>query len=443
MAGDWNSVQLGMLAANLKGAVAIGPFGSAMKADVYVSAGVPVIRGTNITSDRRLAGDWVYITESFANTMPRCVVRENDIVFPHRGSIGEVALVPADQHRYFLSTSMMKITLDQRKADPRFVTYYFRSEPGRREIMRFASQVGTPGIGQPLSSLRQFALPAPPVEVQRAVADLLSTLDDKIELNRRMAETLEAIARALFKSWFADFDPVHARAEGRPTGLPENLAALFPDSFGENGLPKEWERKALQTGLAHSVMRGISPSYSPQGVLVLNQRCIRDSRVDMSKARHHDAVLRRVGEERLLAPGDVVINSTGVGTLGRVAQVRRPPEPITADSHVTIVKPNRTLISPDLFGLALIYLEPLIETLGRGSTGQTELSRDSVGELQIVIASQQVRRAFDDAVTPLRDRADLAWAEALTLEQLRDTLLPKLISGELRINEAEEKVSAA
>jgi type I restriction enzyme S subunit len=254
MVGDWPTVPLGSLAAEDEGAIAIGPFGSAMKAEVYTSAGVPVIRGTNITSGRGLSGDWVFIPNEFADSMPRCVVSSGDLVFPHRGAIGQAAIVPKHPRRYFLSTSLMKITLDRTKADPRYVAYYFKSEAGRREISRFASQVGTPGIGQPLTSLRQFAIPAPPVHIQRTIADLLGALDDKIELNRHVAETLEAMARALFKSWFVDFDPVRAKGEGRPAGLPNFLTILFPAHLGENGIPEGWKKGSI-TDLATCAIR--------------------------------------------------------------------------------------------------------------------------------------------------------------------------------------------
>src|SRR6516164_2639784 len=151
--GEWPDVTLGSLAAPYDGAIAIGPFGSAMKAETYTPFGVPVIRGMNISNDRAWKGDWVFISEEFADAMSRCVVRSGTLVFPHRGSIGEVAIVPKDGHpRYFLSTSLMKIEVDDKKANPLFVYFFFRSYAGRSEILKYASQVGTPGIGQPLSS---------------------------------------------------------------------------------------------------------------------------------------------------------------------------------------------------------------------------------------------------------------------------------------------------
>jgi type I restriction enzyme S subunit len=225
---EWPLVSLGSLASSHRGSVAIGPFGSAMKADTYSLDGVPVIRGTNISDTRAWKGAWVFIPEAFADAMPRCVVRAGALVFPHHGSIGEVAIVPGDRFaRYFLSTSLTKIEIDPDKADPLFVYFFFRSIAGRQEILRYASQVGTPGIGQPLESLRKLRLPLPPLAVQHSIASVLGAFDEKIDLNRRMNETLEAIARAIFKDWFVDFGPTRAKMEAKPPYMPPEIWSLF------------------------------------------------------------------------------------------------------------------------------------------------------------------------------------------------------------------------
>ncbi|MGZ2378982.1 restriction endonuclease subunit S [Rhizobium brockwellii] len=245
------------LAAPRKSAIAIGPFGSRMKADVYVEVGVPVIRGTNIGNDRALKGDWVYVTDKFADGISNCVVEPGDLVFPHRGSIGEVALVEEHHGRMVLSSSMMKFSSDPTIADPTFLYYFFRSPAGRNEIMRFGSQVGTPGIGQPLASLRQFQVPLLELAQQANIGNILRSLDDKIELNRRMNETLEAMAQAIFRDWFVDFGPTRRKLDGATDpitimgGLVQDaaraqvLADLFPAKLGDDGLPEGWSQKEL------------------------------------------------------------------------------------------------------------------------------------------------------------------------------------------------------
>jgi len=137
-----------------------------MKSDTYVAKGVRVVRGTNIGDSRALKGDFVYITEELASQLESCRISPGDQFFPHRGSIGEVGIIDwDDEGRYILSSSLMKFACNLKLADPRFLYYYFRIAEGKNEILRFASTVGTPGIGQPLSSLRQMRVPAPPVEL--------------------------------------------------------------------------------------------------------------------------------------------------------------------------------------------------------------------------------------------------------------------------------------
>ena len=245
MTGDWRLLSIEAVKAKTRTAISIGPFGSRMKSDRYVAAGVPVIRGNNISDTRELIGELVHVSEETADELRTSNVYPDDLFFPHRGAIGQVGIVPRGREgRYVLSTSLMKLTCDTFLVDPLFVFYFFRSAAGRHQLLKNASTVGTPGIGQPLASLRSIRLPVPPLTVQRAVARILSLLDDKIELNRRMNETLEAMARALFKSWFVDFDPVRAKAEGRqPAGMDAETAALFPSEFEESALgeiPRGW-----------------------------------------------------------------------------------------------------------------------------------------------------------------------------------------------------------
>ena len=202
MAIDWPKLTLDALKAKANGALAIGPFGSRMKSDRYTATGVPVIRGNNISDTRAFTGEFVYVSSDTADELSSCNVFADDLVFPHRGAIGEVGIVPNEPaERYVLSTSLMKFSCNRELVEPLFLFYFFRSPAGRHELLKNASTVGTPGIGQPLTSLKSIEVPLPNIAEQRRIAEILASLDDKIELNRRMTETLELVARTLFKSW--------------------------------------------------------------------------------------------------------------------------------------------------------------------------------------------------------------------------------------------------
>jgi type I restriction enzyme, S subunit len=164
---------------------------------------------------------------------------------------------------------------------------------------------------------------------------------------------------------------------------------------------------------------------------VLNQKCIRDHRVDDSKARRHDPCKRSI-DGRTLQLYDVLVNSTGTGTLGRVAQVSRLSGTTIVDSHVTVVRANSST-DPFFLGTNLLRREAEIEELGEGSTGQTELSRIRLGELKIITPPPELQHAFGAEVQPLLRCMTENDTQSRTLAALRDALLPKLLRGELRV----------
>lgn len=295
--------------------------------------------------------------------------------------------------------------------------------------------------GSPIPSTTRSAvyvrdLDVPLIPEQKAIAHILGTLDDKIELNRRMNATLEAMARSLFQSWFVDFDPVRAKLDGRkPAGLDTATAALFPAHFQDSTLghiPQGWRVVALHE-LSSYLSRGIGPAYiDAGGVCVLNQKCVRDHRVDFSKARQHDPMKKAI-DGRTLQMFDILVNSTGVGTLGRVAQVMHLPGKAIVDSHLTVVR-TANEVDACFLGVALTLRESDIEELGEGSTGQTELSRARLGGLLFVVPPTQLQKVFGSTVEPLLKRIAENDHQSRTLATLRDALLPKLLSGELSIN---------
>ncbi|WP_345455155.1 restriction endonuclease subunit S [Deinococcus aluminii] len=285
--------------------------------------------------------------------------------------------------------------------------------------------------------LKSHRVSIPNLDTQRRIAAILSAFDDKIELNRRMSRTLEQMARALFKSWFVDFDPVRAKMRGEmPEGMDAETAALFPDEMEEvegREVPRGWEWKSLAE-VTSFLNRGVTPKYVEQGgMLVLNQKCIRDLKIDYCKARRHSAE-KAVAFDKIIQVGDVLVNSTGTGTLGRVAQVLSLPETSTIDTHVTIVRANAEVVISSYFGVFLETREGEIEALGVGSTGQTELSRTALGSLPFLLPSQRLQKAFHKEVDRLRQLSDRNDYESARLAQLRDSLLPRLLSGEVDVS---------
>ena len=296
-----------------------------------------------------------------------------------------------------------------------------------------------------LKDIRRLPIPLPSSDTIDSITQVAEAFSNRLTLLRETNATLEAIAQALFKSWFVDFDPVRAKMEGStPEGMDEATAALFSDSFEETELgaaPKGWADLSLADCCSY-LTRGVSPKYVEEGgLLVLNQKCIRDFSVDYAKGRRHDPSQRKV-DGRELVVGDVLVNSTGVGTLGRVAQVLELPEPAIVDSHVTVLRAGE-MLSWSYLGQWMLGKQPEIEAMGEGSTGQTELSRTKLGGMPILVPSKEVLCAFDSVVKVLKARISVNESTAKTLAGTRDTLLPRLISGGLRLPEAVEALQSA
>jgi type I restriction enzyme S subunit len=428
--------------------MAVGPFGSRMKADLYVPSGVRVIRGNNLSGGREPEGDYVYVSEKTADSLSSCCLQPGDLVFPHRGNIGQVGITPDDGHRYMLSTSLMKLSPDRQRANPLYLMYFFKSDTGRAALLMNTSQVGTPGIATPLKSLRSIRLPLPPLSVQEEVAATLSRLDDRITLLRETNATLEAIAQALFRSWFVDFDPVRAKQQGiAPAGMDEATAAMFPDRFEESELgmvPKGWRTVTLadlctfQKGCSYKG-DGLSDD---QGAYMFNLGCFNAPRVFAT-----EKVKRYLGEfkpKHAVEAGDLIIANTDMtqerAILGRPLFVPSGVTPGFVSHHVFKVGLVAGLADAIKYFLFFAFLQPFFRERAVGyATGTTVLAlpKDALEKHQIVLPSDELIDGFAALCAPIFASIETNLQRAESLRDLRETLLPRLICGQLRLPNAE------
>jgi type I restriction enzyme S subunit len=393
-------------------------------AEIPLGNVITLQRGFDLPSQHRKPGKVPIVSSSgISDYHSEVGVKGPGVVTGRYGTIGQVFLIKEDY--WPLNTSLW--VKDFHGNDPHFASYLLRTV----DFQSCSDKSSVPGVNR--NDLHRIPVLLPSLAEQKAIAAVLGALDDKIELNRRMNATLEAMTRTLFQSWFVDFDPVR-RNKDEGGRMKDEISALFPDSFQESELgliPKGWGVCPLSS-LTRYLSRGIGPAYLKEGgVCVLNQKCVRDHRVDFSKSRRHDADKKPVND-RALQLHDILVNSTGMGTLGRVAQVFHLPEVTIIDSHVTIVRAD-SVTDPFFLGINLTCREAEIEELGEGSTGQTELSRARLGQLKIITPPSELQKAFGVVVAPLLARISENDHQSRTLATLRDTLLPKLLSGELSV----------
>lgn len=316
--------------------------------------------------------------------------------------------------------------------DYRYLKYVFLAE--REAFLRFASGTTHQTIYFP--EVKAFYVALPPISEQRMIARILCALDDKIELNRRMNETMEAMARALFKSWFVDFDPVRVKADGRDPGLPERINELLPKSFDDLGsqeVPSGWKLCGLDeiarflNGLALQKFPATSDDWLP---------VIKIAQLRTGDVIGADKASADIPPDYVVADGDVLFSWSGslecvlwAGGKGALNQ------------H--LFKVDSSKCPKWLYYLWIRqHLDEFRHIAAGKATTMGHIQRHHLSEAKVALPPADLLKALDPIFAPLIESQWRRSVQSRTLAELRDTLLPKLISGELRVKEAEKQVGA-
>ena len=338
------------------------------------------------------------ITEIGLNSCSTRLLPPNTVLFSSRAPIGYVAIAAKEM----CTNQGFKSVIPN--ADTDYMFLYYLLKYNRDSIENMGSGTTFKEVsGNTMKSIK-VRVPVDKEEQQR-IGAILSAIDDRIEQNIAINENLEQQAQTLFKAWFVDFEP-----------------------FG-SVMPDDWKNVTIED-ITSLVSRGIAPKYDEDSnQIVLNQKCIRNHAIDFTPARHH---IPKAITEKWLMHGDLLLNSTGQGTLGRAAQVWFEAENMTVDSHITIVRPKKDLLKYYV-GLWGITHETEIEALHTGSTGQTELPRDRVKSMSIMLPDDKTLRQFNDIIAPMTQKIVANQEEIVRLASIRDSLLPKLMNGEIDV----------
>lgn len=401
----------------------------------YIEKGIPFLRSQNVDPLRINDTDIKFISKEFHGRLKKSALSPGDVVIVRTGKPGACAVIPKTLP--IANCSDLVIIRCCSELSPQFLAYYVNSVAAHHVNSHL---VGAVQQHFNVGSARKMLMRLPTLPEQRAIAHILGTLDDKIELNRRMNETLEEMARAIFKSWFVDFDPVRAKAEGRDTGLPKHVADLFPDSFYESELgkiPSGWAAKTV--GEIAEIVGGSTPSTKKQ--------------IYWEQGTHYWATPKDLSAlstpvllstERKISDAGLDQISSGLLPIGTVLLSSRAPIGYLAITEVPVAV-NQGFIAmkpmPDISNLFLLFWAGWAhdEILSRAN-GSTflEISKASFRPIPIVVAPIQVIKAFDLLARPLYQRIFKNERQSQLLVTIRDTLLSKLISGELRIKDAEK-----
>ena len=370
----------------------------------------------------------------------RFLITAGDLLFARRSLVAEgagkcCAVLNVDEPTTFES-SIIRARPDPTRADYLYLYYFFNSALGLYHLDTIRRQVAVAGITG--SDLANLDIPVPPLPEQRAIAHILGTLDDKIELNRRMNETLEAMARALFKSWFVDFDPVRAKMDGRDTGLPKHLADLFPDRLVDSELgeiPEEWKVGTLED-VASLNPESWSTTNAPEEIIYVDLSNTKWGYIEKVETYPWKAAPSR--GRRVLRHGDTIVGTVRPGN-GSFSLVGR--DGLTGSTGFAVLRP-KTPSDAELVWCAATSQDNIDRLAHLADGGAYPAVRpEAVAVTKFPLADFATRGAFSSVAASLLNEVDANKQQSHTLADLRDTLLPRLISGEWRAKQIEPESS--
>lgn len=442
MSSEWFQTTLGEICAIQKGAIQTGPFGSQLHASDYVETGIPVVMPANIIPDGGISEEGIArITQEDADRLSQHKLQIGDVVFSRRGDVTRNALIEPNQVGWLCGTGCLKVRLgNEETADAKFISYCLRLPETKEWLVRHAVGATMPNLNT--SILSAVPILIPPIPEQKKITTFLRALDDRINLLRETNATLEAIAQALFKSWFVDFDPVQANAGTQAPSLPPEIQALFPATFTDSPLgpiPEGW-------------------SYVNLGELVCNQSTtfrfhgidkvvfINTGDVSEGLFLHQDYVSTDglPGQAKKAIQRDDILFSEIRPKNKRFAYVNLDPKYYVVSTKFMVLRAISD-ISPRYIYQILKQDETIefFNMIAESRSGTfPQITFDSIQTYQVLKPSKACVDKFIDLVSPIIEQIDLTSERQKELSILRDTLLPRLISGQLRLPEAEQAIAA-
>lgn len=430
----------------LDGGIQTGPFGSQLHQEDYVESGIPIITVEHLGENRIIHSNLPQVSDQDKARLSKYVLKAGDIVFSRVGSVDRRALVQPAEDGWLFSGRCLRVRPNAEKLDAQWLSYFFGLPAFKNYIRGIAVGATMPSLNTKI--LSDVPIYFPDLNAQKDAASILSIIDDRITLLRETNQTIEAIAQGLFKSWFVDFDPVRAKAEGKlPEGIDSATAALFPDAFDETALglvPRGWQIGSLAS--VSDVGIGKTPprkeahwfSESPQDVRWVSIRDMGSSGAYISSTTEYltaEAVdkfnVRRIPDKTVLLSFKM--------TIGRVSITDGEMTTNEAIAHCKLTQ-NSPVCSEYIY----LHLKQFdYASLSSTSSIADAVNSKTVKAIPILVPSIEVHSAFKKVTDVLFEKIKISHQQTQALITLRDTLLPRLISGQLRIADAEEELEKA
>jgi type I restriction enzyme S subunit len=403
--------------------------GNYPKATEFESTGIPLITGADLNAGVIDFRGCQFLNPASASRLRIGFAKPGDVLLSHKGTMGKTAIVPHLDWPYIILNPQLTLyrVRENGSINRRYLKFFFDSAPFRAFIERISGVSTISSLS--LTVQKSLEIPLPPLPEQKAIARILGTLDDKIELNRRMNATLEAMARALFQSWFVDFDPVHAKAAGRqPSGTDATTASFFPSAFQASELgeiPEGWRLGSIYE--VAEVIYG-APFSSKQfnedgdGKPLIRIRDLADESPGIYTPEAHP-------KGYMVQPGNVV-----VGMDGEFRAYLWGGVPAWLNQRVCVFAPKPTYSAAFVRNSIIAPLAHVEAT--ETATTVIHLGKNDIDRFKVIIPQPEVHAAFAKLCQPWYDRIVANKQQSRTLATLRDTLLPKLLSGDLAVSDS-------
>lgn len=395
--------------------ISMGPFGSDVKKEFYVDNGVPILNGSNLQGFKLKEDSFGYLTKEKADSLKKCNAHRGDIIVTHRGTLGQIVYVPVNSKydRYVISQSQFRFRCKADLVDVQYLVYYFHTREGQYKILANASQVGVPALARATSTFRLIDIKLPPLDDQRRIASILSSLDRKIELNNKINADLEEMAQAIFKNWFVDFEPFK---DGK---FVDSELGMIPEGWKVGRLT---EIASYMNGLA---MQKFPPENNEDSLPVLKIKelgqgfCGTDS----------DRCSCNIKDECKIHNGDVIFSWSGTLLVdvwcGGDCGLNQHLFKVTSKDY------------PKWFYYYWTkhHLQEFIHIAKDKAVTMGHIKRGHLEEAMVAIPDNDSMEKAHELFEPILSKMISLRLENSRLSTLRDTLLPRLMSGELEVPE--------
>ena len=419
--------------------ISMGPFGSDVKVEYMRDDGVPIIDGSNLTGIKMNWDNYRYLDKERAEKLKSSIAHKGDIVVTHRGTLGQISYVPNDCpfDEFLISQSQFHVTLDTTKVNPVYFAYYFHTSEGQKRLLSFANYVGVPALASATSNFRELEFPLIDLEHQERIANILTSIEEKIENNTSICATLEATAKLLYDYWFVQFD--FPDENGRP--YKSSGGKMVWNEELKREIPEGWEVVPFGECIS-SINTGLNPrdnfKLNTGGTIryLTVKNLTKEGVIDFTTCDTIDEEARSIVHRRSdIRIGDILFAS--IAPLGRCSMIIDEPTDWDINESIFSVRPNFANMTTVF--LYMTFMGEAFIKKAEGSSAGSVFKGIRISELQdlkTIRPPMTILKAFDNTVHQLFEAKENAVNESQQLSSLRDFLLPMLMNGQVKVGKA-------